>query len=172
MGVRMNRFSNAIVAASLVLAASTVAGQEPPASKAKVVFVCEHGAAKSVMAAAEFQRLATERGLSFWVLARGTNIDPELAASIVKGLRADGLAPTVDKPIKLDAKEIAGAAKVISFGPELSSVLPKGMQALDWSATPSPGKDYEVARDYIRREIANLISDLERAMPPPQGNNK
>ena len=44
----------------------------------KIVFVCEHGAAKSVIAVAYFNKLASEAKLEFHAIARGTNPDPEL----------------------------------------------------------------------------------------------
>ena len=46
--------------------------QPSPRDKA-VVFVCEHGAAKSVVATAYFNKLAAERGLPFRATFRGTN---------------------------------------------------------------------------------------------------
>src|SRR5919106_1489229 len=48
--------------------------------QSRVLFVCLHGAAKSVVAAAHFRRLAKGRGLSFDAVAAGTEPDPELAA--------------------------------------------------------------------------------------------
>jgi protein-tyrosine-phosphatase len=45
--------------------------QRPP----EIVFVCEHGAAKSVIAAAWFNRLATERGLLERAIYRGASRD-------------------------------------------------------------------------------------------------
>ncbi len=143
------------------LGAAGLLAQQSASPKPKVVFVCEHGAAKSVLAAAEFERMAKDRGLDFQVLARGTNIDPELSPSVVKGLNADGLTPAVSKPVKVDAKDLAGAVKVVTFGPDLSGLLPKGSQALDWSATPSTGQDYKSARDYIRNELGKMLSQLE-----------
>jgi protein-tyrosine-phosphatase len=40
-----------------------------------IIFVCEHGAAKSVIAAAYFNRFAEQRGLNLRAAARGTNPD-------------------------------------------------------------------------------------------------
>src|SRR4030095_5910958 len=57
----------------------------------RVLFVCLHGAAKSVVAAAHFRRLASARGLSISAVAAGTEPDPELARAAVKGLAAEGL---------------------------------------------------------------------------------
>jgi protein-tyrosine-phosphatase len=41
-----------------------------------VVFVCQHGAAKSVLAAALLERLAAEQGVSLRARARGTEPEP------------------------------------------------------------------------------------------------
>src|SRR5215471_2722365 len=87
--------SSVAIVASLLLGTSAVSAQttDPPrgASAATVVFVCEHGSAKSVIAAAHFNRLAAARGLPYHAVARGTNPDPEVAAGVVNGLVADGL---------------------------------------------------------------------------------
>ena len=90
----------AVAASALSMGQQSAKNNTP----AKVVFVCEHGAAKSVLAAAELERMAKERGLNFSIVARGTNIDPELAPSVVNGLRADGLKPGLAKPVKVDLK--------------------------------------------------------------------
>lgn len=160
----MNRTRIASLLAMLCIA--TVAAQQPAEPKTKVVFVCEHGAAKSVIAAAELERMAKQRGLAVSVIARGTNIDPELAPGVVKGLRADGLTSSLAKPVKAEAKDFADAAKIITFGPDLRTLMPKGKQALDWSAAPSPGKDYQAARDYIKEQLAALLSQLEAEAKP------
>jgi arsenate reductase (thioredoxin) len=51
-------------------------GQDPT-----VVFVCEHGAAKSVIATAYFNKLAAERGLRTRAIYRGVNPDSALSAA-------------------------------------------------------------------------------------------
>jgi len=58
-----------------------------------VVFVCAHGAAKSVIAATYFNKLAVERGLPYRATFRGVTPDPELSARALEGLKGDGLAP-------------------------------------------------------------------------------
>lgn len=50
--------------------------------KPTVVFVCEHGSAKSVIAAAEFKRMAKEKGLDLNILARGTNPDATMSKKL------------------------------------------------------------------------------------------
>src|SRR5205823_2361753 len=47
--------------------------------KSRVLFVCLHGAAKSVVGAAHFRRLAAAHGLDVDAAAAGTEPDPQLA---------------------------------------------------------------------------------------------
>ncbi len=56
-----------------------------------IIFVCEHDAAKSVIAAAHFNQMASARNLNLRAIARGTNPDPELSAKTIEGLRSEGL---------------------------------------------------------------------------------
>src|SRR5205814_1901288 len=53
------------------------------AGPARVLFVCLHGAAKSVIAAAHFRRLAGARGLTIDAVAAGTAPQAELAPAAV-----------------------------------------------------------------------------------------
>src|SRR6184192_3905741 len=80
-----------------------------------VVFVCEHGAAKSVVAAAHFNRLAISRGLDVRAIARGVEPQAELAPSAVNGLRAEGMTLPIDIPTKLSAEDVEHATRVVAF---------------------------------------------------------
>ena len=60
----MLRRSVLSVLVPLLAAATLPAQQESKMAPAKIVFVCEHGAAKSVIAAKELEKLARERGIS------------------------------------------------------------------------------------------------------------
>src|SRR5215472_1637766 len=60
-------------------------------AKNTVVFVCEHGAARSVIAAAYFNRIAAERHLPYQAIARGTSAQEDLSVATVKGLESDGI---------------------------------------------------------------------------------
>ncbi len=124
-----------------------------------VVFVCEHGAAKSIVAASHFNRIARESGVGARAIARGTNPQPALSESAVNGLLADGLEPGEPAPRKLEAEDIAGARKVISF-----CALPqeyeqeKGIE--HWDNVPPVGEDYGAARDAILARIQQLVMCL------------
>src|SRR5438093_5785714 len=60
--------------------------QTPAKAWPRVLFVCLHGAAKSVVGAAHFRRLAAARGLAVDAVAAGTEPDPALTPGAVKGL--------------------------------------------------------------------------------------
>lgn len=128
----------------------------------RIVFVCEHGAAKSVIAAAYFNKLASERGFNRQAIARGTDPDPELSQAAVAGLRQDGLMPDLSTPCKLSSEECRIASKIIAF-----CELPESDQhetAIEyWDDVPPVSEDYEKARDAILMHIDRLIhADKEK----------
>ena len=141
-----------------LLSLASVSAQDKPT----VVFVCEHGSAKSIIAAAELERQAKEKGLDLNILARGTNPDPEIPKPVRDGLKSDGYDIGTRKPTKVSAKDLKGAVKIVSFGPDLTPLLPSRSPVADWSATPSVGEDYRAARDYIRKQVELLIRDLQK----------
>ncbi len=151
----------ALVLAPLVGAALAQNSGSGSGPRGKVVFVCEHGAAKSVIAAEEFRKMAKESGLDFTILSRGTTPDPEIAPGVRKGLASDGVDLGAAKPVKVAAADLAGAITVVSFGPDLRGLLSsKDPAPKDWSDTPSPSQDYLAARDHIRKHLKELIREL------------
>ena len=139
------------------LAAPTSAQQK--AADAPVLFVCEHGAAKSVVAAAHFNRIAVEKGLAVRAIARGTDPDPEMNPLAVKGLAADGL-PLSGKPQQVTAEEVAGARRAVALGCDLKKVAPNA-KIEQWDDVPPMGQDYGKARDVMIGHIRQLLAELE-----------
>ena len=123
----------------------------------RIVFVCEHGAAKSVIAAAYFNKIAREIGLSERAIARGTNPDSELSEKAVTGLMEDGLTSSESTPQKLSSEDLGIAKQVITF-----CKLPENYQhekAIEyWDDVPPVSEDYERARDAILMHIKKLIN--------------
>jgi arsenate reductase (thioredoxin) len=83
-------------------------------SEGTIVFVCEHGSAKSVVAAAYFNQIANQRGLKLHAIARGTNPDPQISPAAAKGLADDGL-EFVAKPSRLTESDTQKATQIVSF---------------------------------------------------------
>jgi hypothetical protein len=63
----------------------------PGSGSKTIVFVCLHGAANRQVAAAHFNRIASERGLPYPVIARGVAVDGPIPTRIRVGLSLDGL---------------------------------------------------------------------------------
>lgn len=124
-----------------------------------LVFVCQHGAAKSVIAAAWAQRLATEMGLSVRAMARATEPSAELLPAAVDGLRREGLDAAEPKPRALSSEEASGAWRVISFGPDVSTLSPTSVPVERWTV-PDVSAGYESSRDAIVEQVRRLLTTL------------
>lgn len=124
-----------------------------------VLFVCEHGSAKSVVAAAHFNRLASERLMGLRAVSRGTNPDDEFAPNAAQGLAADGLAAAGQIPERLATGDVERAIRIVTFGP-----LPEdygGSRAIEiWDDVPPVSEDYERARDAIVERLVRLLDEL------------
>src|SRR5262245_52993457 len=109
-----------IIMIAIVMFSRSVNGQAQDAVKETeqtqvIIFVCEHGAAKSILSAAIFNKLAGERRLNLRASARGTNPDPEISPKVAAGLRTDGLASSESAPKKISKADLIGARRVITF---------------------------------------------------------
>src|SRR5689334_5398102 len=117
----------------LLGATALPAQQESKTAPPKIVFVCEHGAAKSVIAAKELEKMAHERGISIQTVSRGKTPDPEIPATVRTGLKADGIEIGTMKPVQVKPEDLRDAARVISFGPDLSALTGQTLSVEDWS---------------------------------------
>src|SRR6266853_304219 len=120
---------------TMIMLATAILAQQTKTTSTKptIVFVCEHGSAKSIIAAAEFERMAKEKGLDLNILARGTNPDAEIPKLVRDGLKADGYDAGNLKPTKVSGRDLKGATKIVTFGPDLRSWLHGEATVLDWS---------------------------------------
>jgi arsenate reductase len=153
--IRMLRSSLLISAAASLVFAQTA---KPPSSE--VVFVCEHGAAKSVIAAAYFNKLAQERGLPQRAIARGTQPDEKYSSAAVAGLQADGIQVDKGKPVLVTDSDVAKATQVVTLGCKLPDrVRPTG-KLEQWDQIPSVSEDYPAAREAIKKRVEQLVNEL------------
>ncbi len=124
-----------------------------------IVFVCEHGAAKSVIAAAYFNKLAGETGLELQASARGTDPDHKLSAQAVAGLRTDGLTPTESLPQKLSMEDVESAQRIVSLC-KLPETYQQKSIVEQWDDLPPVSDNYEKARDAILERLESLMKKL------------
>ena len=126
-------------------------------ARPRVLFVCLHGAAKSVVGAAHFRKLAAARGLAFDAVAAGTEPDPALAPAAVKGLTGEGLTPAPARPRPVTLHDLNTAAHVVSFGCEIT---PRAGITVDQWEVPAVSDGYEAARDRIVEKVERLVGEL------------
>jgi len=150
----------------LALAVHALVGgvQSPPISSAQpaVVFVCEHGAAKSVIATAYFNKLARERGLPYRATFRGTDPQAELSVAALKGLREDGIEIPAGKPTAVAPTDVERATHVFAIGCTLPSVATASGKALSWSDVPET-EGYARTRDAIVKHVTALLDELQHS---------
>jgi len=125
-----------------------------------IIFVCEHGAAKSILSAAIFNKLARERRLNLRAIARGTNPDPEISAKVAAGLQADGLASSESAPKKISKSDLISARRVITFC-ALPDDYPGSIRVENWDEVLPAIEDYGKARDKLTERIDRLLEELK-----------
>src|SRR5262245_63322587 len=103
-----------------------------PAAPPSIIFVCEHGAAKSVIATAYFNKLAVERGLPYRATFRGTSPQDDLSTRAVAGLRADGVAIPEGKPSAVASDDVSRATHIFAIGCTLPPAVAKSGKTTDW----------------------------------------
>lgn len=156
--------AESLVAITLALAlaggcSTTVSQSTLQTSTRPVVFVCEHGAARSVIAAAWFNKLAAERRLAIRAVARGVTPQDDLSASTVAGLRRDGVEFPSEKPRGLTKAEADDAAAVMTFYPLPPAMKPQRPESA--YEVPAPGDGYDQSRDAILVHVKSLLDELQ-----------
>ena len=143
------------IVVALVFAAQIASGSKSPS----IVFVCEHGAAKSVIATAYFNKLAAERGLPFRATFRGTSPQDNLSARAIDGLKSDGVAVPSGKPTAISETDVADATHIFAIGCTLPDNARQSGKAGDWSDVPDD-QGYGPMRDAIVRHVKQLLDSL------------
>jgi protein-tyrosine-phosphatase len=136
--------------------------KEKSAEAPTILFICEHGAAKSVIAAAYFDQLARERGLKYRAAFRGTNPDPTLAVAAVKGLREDGIETNGWKPQLVTGGDLKAASMIVTLGCDLPGKDAVAGKVAEWNGIPSVSENYQAARDEILKRVRRLVDELTK----------
>jgi arsenate reductase len=152
-----------LAAVGLAMALQSTAPRAP-----SIVFVCEHGAAKSVVATAYFNKLAAERGLPFRATFRGTSPQENVSVRAVDGLKADGIAIPAGKPAAIGDRDVADATHIFAIGCTLPDAAQRSGKAADWSDVPDD-QGYAPMRDAIVRHVQQLLDELQRSGKNPNG---
>jgi protein-tyrosine-phosphatase len=153
--------SGATIFAGL-FAATTLAAQPVQ----QVLFVCEHGNVKSLMAASYFNQLAAERKLPLQALSRGVAIDSTSVPSpIVAGLRAEGIEVKDFQPQAVRIDDATRSRQVVTIGTDLpQAAQPTGAKVEQWNDVPAASTNYAAARESLRAHVSDLVERLSRSI--------
>ena len=151
----------------LALTGVTLAARTPPQTTPAaeptqhVLFMCPHGAAKSVLASAYFERLAREKGLNVRVDARGTEPDPRVSPKVAEHLTKNGYRVPV-RPAAGDARRSrVGRRRDLARLRRARAAVRAGTLR-QWDEVPGPGEDFAGADAAIQRRVAELVDELLR----------
>jgi arsenate reductase (thioredoxin) len=133
---------------------------------AHVVFVCEHGSVKSLIAMEYFNRRVQERGLAYRAIARGTAPEPIVPSSVREGLRSAGFDVSHYVPRLFEASDVEDAVLVVSFDQDIAKMVGEKARHLAWDKLPGVLTDYARGRDEIVRHVDELIDEFARSAAP------
>ena len=128
-----------------------------------VLFVCEHGTVRSLLAKVLFDEYAEQVGLHVRAVARGTQADSSVPAWMQQGLVSDHVALGPWRPQTLRPTDLSDALHVVSFDvPSGATAGARGSRE-QWNGLPSVSKDYARGRDAIKVRVHALVDSLKRA---------
>ena len=132
----------------------------------QIVFLCPHGAAKSVIAAAYCQQLADRHNIPLRATAAGTEPDAEVSPAVLELLRTEGIDIADQRPRRVTSEELVAASRIISLGCDLSDLQTAGLVVEHWDDVPPPSQNLLLARDQIRAHVELLVATLRHAALP------
>jgi protein-tyrosine-phosphatase len=127
------------------------------ASTRTVLFLCPHGAAKSVMAAAYCQQLADERHLPLIATLAGTDPDPDIAPGVVAGLRAEAIDVSDHRPRRVTSADVESTWRVVLLGCDLNELPLVPTPIAQWDEVPPASQGFAATRAAILAHLADFL---------------
>lgn len=154
----------AIAVLLLTVAQSRSSAQQVAARSAKpVLFVCEHGTVRSLLAKVLFEQYAAEVGLDMQAVSRGTRADTLVPPWMQQGLAADHIELGAWRPQTLLPGDLTSASLVVTFDVPLAATAGARVPQVHWDSLPSVSRDYATGREAIRVRVHQLVDSLKRA---------
>ena len=155
--------AKALLVSTVMLVAAHGTQSQPAsvtASDAPVLFICEHGTVKSLMAKLLFDQYAAAAGLSVRSISRGSAADTAVPAWMQARLISDGFTLGAWKPAALSAADLRGARFVASF--DVPAAVSDGAVAprVQWDSLPAASENYAASRDAIAARVRGLVDSL------------
>lgn len=129
-----------------------------------VLFVCRHGAAKSVLAATELERIAEAHGIEIKARAGGIEPDDQTAPAVLALLR-EGAPLGAERPRRVTEDDIQASSLTITFNLDESELPARPTRTLAWDDVPAVSERPRDAREVIDRHILELLELVTRGEP-------
>ena len=126
-----------------------------------VLFVCQHGAAKSIIAARFLTELAQARGLAVTAAAAGVEPDEVIPPHVIAGLEADGLDLPHEAPQPATRELLDRAGIVVSFACDLSALTDDPERIVQWTGVPAVSDGYDRARTAILGRLQGILDEVD-----------
>lgn len=132
----------------------------------KVLFVCVHNAGRSQMAAALFNAVARERGLSWVAESAGTEPAERVHPEVVEAMGELGIDLSGARPRLLTNDAVEAADRVVTMGCQVDAGLCPALflkNVEDWGLPDPKGRppaEVRQIRDEIRRRVEALLDEL------------
>ena len=127
----------------------------------KILFLCPHNAAKSVIAVAYFNKLAQQLGLPFVADSAGTEPSDAVSPVVVSMLAAEGFDVSHCTPRMVTQEDLQSAGRIISMGctPEELQFASERIEI--WQDVPMVSQQPEEAHETIRVRVGQLVAELQ-----------
>ena len=125
----------------------------------KILFLCPHNAAKSLIAAEVFNQMARQRGVDAVADSAGSEPSEDVMPVVISILASDGIDVSAYKPRRYTDDDLK-ADRVITLGctAEEVGVSPDGVE--EWPDVPPVSEGPEESKAAIKAHIETLLSEL------------
>ena len=159
----INRVLQILLTVSCLWSGSTMAADYAATPTRQVVFVCEHGTVKSLMATRYFNAMAEQKGINVRAISRAVTPDPDpVPRKIADNLKQEGFDVTDFRATVFQEADLQSAVRVVTIGAK-----PKEMPGLKekseaWDDVPPASQDFRVAGNVLKRHIDALLAALAK----------
>jgi chromate transporter len=131
-------------------------------SRETILFVCQHGGAKSVIAASYFNRLAAKHDLRYVAVAVASEEPSDAVPGPVgEYLQGDGFDVRSFAPRHVQLDDVSAAARVVTMDCRLD-----GAATVErWDDVPPPSHGVAASATAIRRHVEALADELRKTAP-------
>ena len=128
-------------------------------NKKTIVFVCEHGGARSTIASLYFNKLAKENHLEYQSVFRGLSPDSTISKETRNGLAKDSFETATLSPVALHTSDVKSDVMLISLDCKVPSQY---LIDKTWNGIPAISENYVAARNAIVKHLNELIIELKK----------